>query len=711
MERGPRQPGRGPRKAETKRELDTPPSRPALLDPRASTLVGSAFRGLEPLAARLQKAEAELVEHARTRDRAILTEARRLRRLVREFEPSVTMIGQVKAGKTTLTNAMVGWPGMLPADVNPWTSVVTSLHLVPRDMPGAGRASFQFFSEEGWNLLLKNGGRVGELASRAGADEELAKVRRQLEEMREKSRARLGRRFEMLLGQSHDYESFDEALIERYVCLGVDFWDDTETRRGQGRFADITKSADLWLARPELPLGLCIRDTPGVNDTFMVREQITIKALRGSKICVLVLSAQQALTSVDLALVRLIANVKSRDVIIFVNRIDELADPAREVPEIRASIVETLKRHDGPADAEILFGSGYWADRALTGQLDSLGLHSAQSLLNWAEATIDESTPPDSTEAMIWQLSGVPALGAAIATRVEADSGAALEAKVERGTANLRKTQAVVQTVRARKLPENAQIVAAPERVLEAFDTVARDILHGFDTAMREVQDSFGGRVENARHRFLSRATAALIKHLEIYGENEVWTYDPTGLRMLLRSNYAVFVKSAGKAGELALASAAERISALYRAAFALNEAEFALAPPPLPAAPPPVVLGQTIALDLSGGWWSRFWRRYRGYDAYVDNFSKLIFEETRPIANALKADNAEAFEQEMRGALCAFLEGQRAMIAGLAETSPRTGTPDRPEETPAPAAEAPRRRPAKPARLSLTGRLGFAGG
>ena len=32
-------------------------------------------------------------------------------------------------------NAMVGVPDLLPADVNPWTSVVTSLHLNPHTAP------------------------------------------------------------------------------------------------------------------------------------------------------------------------------------------------------------------------------------------------------------------------------------------------------------------------------------------------------------------------------------------------------------------------------------------------------------------------------------------------------------------------------------------------------------------------------------------------
>ncbi|MEM9644693.1 MAG: hypothetical protein AAF989_06855, partial [Planctomycetota bacterium] len=125
--------------------------------------------------------------------------------------------GQVKAGKTSLVNAMVGRPGLLPADINPWTSVITSLHVSPRIRENAQSAKFRFFSEDEWSNLLQRGGRVGELARRAGADKELETVRAQLEEMREKSKQRLGRSFELLLGQEHDYGYVDPELVERFI--------------------------------------------------------------------------------------------------------------------------------------------------------------------------------------------------------------------------------------------------------------------------------------------------------------------------------------------------------------------------------------------------------------------------------------------------------------------------------------------------------------
>ncbi|NHX27267.1 hypothetical protein HA397_25205, partial [Escherichia coli] len=269
-------------------------------------LLKRGTRKLREFAEQQDRLREALNELGEIRDDSVRKNIQRLQEQLSAIEPSITMIGQVKAGKTSLINAMVGWPGLLPADVNPWTSVVTSLHATPWEPAGDVRARFRFFDSNEWTRLLDKGGRIGELAARAGADSEIERIRAQVEAMREKSRARLGRRFELLMGTQHEYNSFDEEVVERYVCLGDDFIDEGEAPSTQGRFADVTKSADLYSRRPEFPMPLCIRDTPGVNDTFLMREQITIRSIRDSRLCVVVLSAHQALTSIDMALIRLI---------------------------------------------------------------------------------------------------------------------------------------------------------------------------------------------------------------------------------------------------------------------------------------------------------------------------------------------------------------------------------------------------------------------
>ena len=168
-----------------------------------------SFQEMAPLSAKLRELDAILARLSDVSGQAIDAKARQLRQKLASLNPSVTMIGQVKAGKTSLVNAMVGWPSLLPADVNPWTSVVTSLHMSPKPVQRDTTAEFRFFEQAEWDRLVANGGRVGEIAGRAGAENEMEKVRAQITAMQEKSRKRLGRKFELLLGQSHDYTTFD----------------------------------------------------------------------------------------------------------------------------------------------------------------------------------------------------------------------------------------------------------------------------------------------------------------------------------------------------------------------------------------------------------------------------------------------------------------------------------------------------------------------
>lgn len=653
------------------------------------------FCGLKDLAQRLGTLDKSLVDLADCGEDAVAYQARELRRKLRGFEPSATLIGQVKAGKTTLVNALTGWPDLLPADVNPWTSVVTSLHLQPQARLHDRRASFRFFTNDEWDNLIRQGGRVGQIAARAGAEDELEKVRAQLDEMREKSKARLGRNFQMLLGQTHDYETFDQDLIQRYVCLGDDFWEEAGGDPEQGRFADITKSADLWFTGPDLPLPLCLRDTPGVNDTFMIREQITINALRGSRLCVVVLSAQQALSSVDLGLIRLISNVKAREVIIFVNRIDELADPVRAVPQIRSSITETLRRFDGPQEAEILFGSGYWAHHAVSGSFGDLSEDSGKALVAWAEAHVDGALAQLSPAQIVWHLSGLQALGDCIAERIDQGPGARLEHSVMVAVDNLRTGLAAWprSTPSAVSGPASgrasgpdaspARLQIAPQDLLRQFDVIEDRACAALESGLDKGHKTFGARTENARRAFLGRATGSLVNHLEQYGEAEVWTYDPSGLRMLLRSAYKVFAQSTGKTATAVLARAAADIGALYRQAFGLTADSALIAPPPLPELPAPICLGQTIALDLRGSWWARFWRRQRGYEAFSEDFARLIHEETKPVVDTLHQDCATPYSQALRGTLAAFLQGQRDIMIGLAQHEAPPPPVDRPAIAP----------------------------
>jgi GTP-binding protein EngB required for normal cell division len=652
-----------PAGAETGVEASTPPQQPALTP-------AFARHGLEQMsgfAENMHNLEEALLDIESFGGREAEKKAEILIQSAHEFEPSITMIGQIKSGKTSLVNAMAGRPELLPADVNPWTSVVTSLHLNTQRKADDPVASFRFFDKGEWDFLVENGGRIGELSSRAGADEELVKVREQIAEMREKTKARLGKKFELLLGQTHNYRHLDEELMQRYVCMGDDFGD-PDMLDAQGQFADITKSADLYLDAPSLPMPLCIRDTPGVNDTFMMREQITINALRGSRICVVVLSANQALSSMDMGLIRLISNIDSREVVVFVNRIDELPNPAEQIDEIRESILKTLADNNGPSGLHLVFGSAYWANMALQETIDDLVPDSAASLQNFATSRLGEGAPI--TPADVWDMSGLPALYDAISERINVGEGAqVITALRKRALNHLHGLKASSNIVSMRIDNQDLKIME-PDVLAKRLDEIEDRHMAGLDAALKPLFEAYTARIDQAHKRFLDRALESLLQHLEKHGDKELWQYSPEGLRMLLRSSYHSMCKKTANTCVAALNSAADDLSGTYRDLLSIEVEGFSVSAPSAPSFPPPVSLGQTIALDLQSSWWKGWWQRRKGYRAYADSFYELIEAETAPILNDMKTVQVAEIRRIALAQLEDFLLEQGGILTDVSNKS-----------------------------------------
>ena len=306
-------------------------------------------------------------------------------------------------------------------------------------------------------------------------------------------------------------------------------------------------------------------------------------------------------------------------------------------------------------------------------------------MLSWAETELDDAHAGLAPQEVIWHLSGLPKLGQAIAERIDAGVGAKLLERAENGVANLRASFSV-----AAMAADPAQGAFGPcrldrDEITNRFQTIQDHTCAALDHALAQAENTFMARVEKAHHTFLGRATSSLVQHLERHGEDEIWTYDPAGLRMLLRSSFQVFVRSATKASGGVFDIAAEQINDVYRAAFDIAPGTPIISAPPLPPANPPVVLGQTIALDMRGGWWNRFWRKRRGYQAFFDDFSKLIHEETVPIVTALRQQNADEFTKRLRADLNEFVTTQGEILIGMnddlaanpgAYTAPAPGEP-----------------------------------
>ena len=80
------------------------------------------------------------------------------------------------------------------------------------------------------------------------------------------------------------------------------------------------------------------------------------------------------------------------------------------------------------------------------------------------------------------------------------------------------------------------------------------------------------------------------------------------------------------------------------------------------------MLLGQTIALDLKGTWWSRWWHKRRGYRNFATEFATIIKAETDPIVEALRGSHAESIREASMQVLFEFFTEQRGILTRVAE-------------------------------------------
>ena len=565
------------------------------------------------------------------------------------FSAKITLVGQVKAGKTELTNALIGQPGLLPSDVNPWTSVVTTVHM-NEHAENANGAVFKFFTADDWSKLVVDGGRLGEMARRTNSDSEMRDLTAQLENMRETTQRRLGANFKMLLGNSHKYNDYTPELIERYVCLGED--DDPEKITKQGRYADLTKSAELFVKTNPYELPMSFRDTPGVNDPFLVREQVTLNSLEDTDVCVVVLSAHQALTTMDLALLRVLMALKQEQIILFVNRIDELPDPAAVMPDIEKHIRETLKKGKMPSDIEIVFGSALWANAAVADTIHELPEDSLTVLQKLAGEGADVVNDPDYT----YRLSNIPGLQRAIAERVSSGPAKALVSDTQKELISITQ-QALAVLSQSAAAANNGPMKHVDENdFADQLDAIVRDHLMQSDVLVDSSRDLLHRNLASACSAFIDREAKTLTSYLSTGGNIGSWTADSNMLRRDLKSAYQEFTYKFSDVMSETLGNLAKELQGCYDGLLADGSQKVEVEAPAIPDPSAPAVLARTLAVDMGGPWWKKWMIGKRGPAHYEQQFRRVAKEEIAQMMKDLEDDNAVSVFNQARTSILDFV-------------------------------------------------------
>lgn len=432
-------------------------------------------------------------------DRTVGRDARAGFRALRErldlWSARIAVIGQVKAGKSTFLNSFLGQPDLLPSDVNPWTSVITNLRINVTGDPATG-AQFEFFDESDWQEIIDGSSRVRKLAEQLLPGFDTETLRLQSEQMRARAQHRLGKHYHALLGTTHDYDFLSPDLLKRYVCAGPGA-DTGLERESLGRYAAITKVANVYMRLPEFQVPALLTDTPGVNDPFLVRDEFTCRSLDKSDVFIVVLSAHQALTDVDVALIRILAQQDQKDVLIFVNRIDELDDYAALVPHVIQDVSRRLNHALPEVEFTILAGSAFMADLAMRSDAEALALRDRiddAQLHDYLRQTYGHV--PAAQEDRLYLASGIEAVKRTLSTVLDNGIGCHQllqlqeDIRAEIGGAQFvtkRERHSIQMQVEKIAAQRSLEAVADLERELAEIQQVQRDLEARFETANTQI--------------------------------------------------------------------------------------------------------------------------------------------------------------------------------------------------------------------------------
>jgi len=594
----------------------------------------------------------------------------------------IAVIGQIKAGKSTFINALAKRPGLLPTDINPWTVVVTALHFRSDPMPPKHAAVFHLYSVDEWKQLADGGGRLRELTERLVPGFQSDLLRAQLEVMRKRAERRLGPRFAELLGKCHRFPSVTPEILTDYVSAG----DEGSRPAGSGKrrhYSDITRSADLYFNDSPFAYPITLIDTPGTNDPFLVRDEITRRSLENPDIYVFVVSALQPLSAADIAMLRLLNGLHKDRIVVFINRADQLPNPNSDAIAVRAMIEKRLRLEFPTLQVPVIYGSAWLGNLRL--QADTVDfpamLRSAPGKAqrqSGLPATIDGpsvdlSGADRSRVAQAMHMSsGMGEVSAAITKLICTSSIAMLLRQIAVCMAELVRTAEVTDRAELESIHElldarRQESAALRKRIgeeqtsLAAFEDHANALQASFQGVEAHFKELIASASQVLRHQlcglvrdFADTEANALLNSLQERPKQKAWRCDVLPLREELEAAYLTAFEEAASDLERVEQFLYPQLKLIVSALLPDYRGNLLEVPAwPQGLSPSVASLADKVTMDLGTSWWRRWFAGRRAAEERAGHLRSLIEEDFLKIADELvqeaEAHLAERVDYVMR--------------------------------------------------------------
>lgn len=228
---------------------------------------------------------------------------------------TISIIGQMKYGKSTFINAFIFKKPFLPTSDIPMTAALTAIQHNPEEE----FTEVEFYTHEEWEDLKK-----GLKEGRFTNDEE----KKAVEETIEMAESNLGKDIYNFLGTKKRI-SFSE--LEDYVGA-------------EGRYTPIVKLVNIYIKNNDFK-DTVIVDTPGFNDPIVSREKRAFEFLKETDVAILFLYAQRPFDNSDRDLIiRRLANTGIGKIVVAINKVDMILEDLGALEKVKKHVEEQYRK-------------------------------------------------------------------------------------------------------------------------------------------------------------------------------------------------------------------------------------------------------------------------------------------------------------------------------------------------------------------------------
>lgn len=229
---------------------------------------------------------------------------------------TISIMGQVKAGKSTFINALFFDRDILPVSSIPATATLTELYYSEEEPESV---EIEFLTKEDWDSIL-------EMSKEKSIENESFLIQ-DIKTIIETANKNLGAEVKKLLGGKRKIELHK---LRDYVSA-------------EGKYTPLVKNAKIFL-KNEVLKSFNIVDTPGINDPVQSRERKSMEFISKSDVVILVINSNRPFDATDMLLIQKLYSVGIGRLIIVVNKIDDvLVEEGNEI-KIRGRIISELSK-------------------------------------------------------------------------------------------------------------------------------------------------------------------------------------------------------------------------------------------------------------------------------------------------------------------------------------------------------------------------------